>query len=128
MKLILKSMSVKNLLFVVSFMVHLIPKKLLKTQKNFGITTIALQNAPTWLRDSSQGLLDRRGKGLNSKPNLTPEEALQLKIKQLEERNRYLEMEVGLLAVACCQSCRHLVPNAWTSLAGLSVTRFASNG
>ncbi len=79
-------------------------------------------------KDGSQGLLDHRGKGLDSKPNLTPEEELQLKNKQLEERNRYLEMEVGLLAVACCQSCRHPVPNAWTSLSGLSVTRFASNG
>lgn len=45
----------------------------------------------------SQGLPARRGKGLKSKQNLTPEEELQLKIKQLEERNRYLEMEVGLL-------------------------------
>lgn len=48
-------------------------------------------------KDGSQGLLDRRGKGLDSKPNLTPAEELQLKIKQLEERNHYLEMEVGLL-------------------------------
>ncbi len=79
-------------------------------------------------KDASQGLLDRRSKGLDSKPTLPPEEELQLKNKQLEERNRYLEMEVGLLAVACCQSCRHPVPNAWTSLAGLSVTCFDSNG
>lgn len=48
-------------------------------------------------KDGSQGLLDRRGKGLESKPNLTEEEKLLLKIKQLEERNRYLEMEVGVL-------------------------------
>ncbi|MFC5631041.1 MULTISPECIES: hypothetical protein [Streptococcus] len=46
--------------------------------------------------------------------------------EKLEIVNWYLEK--GLLAVACCQSCRHPVPNAWTSLAGLSVTRFASNG
>lgn len=62
---------------------------------------ISYQQVYSWVRkfekDGSQGLLDRRGKGLNSKPNLTPKEALQLKIKQLEERNRYLEMEVGLL-------------------------------
>lgn len=35
--------------------------------------------------------------GLESKSNLTVEEELQLKIKQLEERNRYLEMENNLL-------------------------------
>ena len=62
---------------------------------------ISYQQVYSWVRkfekDGSQGLLDRRGKGLDSKPNLTPEEELQLKIKQLEERNHYLEMEVGLL-------------------------------
>lgn len=62
---------------------------------------ISYQQVYSWVKkfekDGSQGLLDRRGKGLDSKPNLTPEEELQLKIKQLEERNRYLEMEVGLL-------------------------------
>ncbi len=93
---------------------------------------ISYQQVYSWVRkfekDGSQGPLDRRGKGLDRKPTLPPEEELQLKNKQLEERNRYLEMEVGLLAVACCQSCRHPVPNAWTSLAELSVTRFASNG
>ncbi|HEL0023088.1 TPA: IS3 family transposase, partial [Streptococcus equi subsp. zooepidemicus] len=61
---------------------------------------ISYQQVYSWVRkfekDGSQGLLDRRGKGLESKLNLTPEEELQLKIKQLEERNRYLEMEVGL--------------------------------
>lgn len=62
---------------------------------------VSYQQVYSWVRkfekDGSQGLLDRRGKGLESKPNLTPEEELQLKIKQLEERNRYLEMENGLL-------------------------------
>lgn len=62
---------------------------------------ISYQQVYSWVRkfekDGSQGLLDRRGKGLDSKPNLTPEEELQLKIKQLEKRNRLLEMEVGLL-------------------------------
>ena len=48
-------------------------------------------------KDGSQGLLDRRGKALESKPNLTEAEQLQLKIKQLEERNRLLEIEVDLL-------------------------------
>ncbi len=46
--------------------------------------------------------------------------------EKLEIVNLYLE--IGLLAVACCQSCRPPVPNAWTSLARLSVTCFASNG
>ncbi|KXU11072.1 Mobile element protein [Streptococcus gallolyticus] len=62
---------------------------------------ISYQQVYSWVRkfeqEGSQGLLDRRGKGLETKPNLTPEEKLQLKIKQLEERNRYLEMELGLL-------------------------------
>ena len=62
---------------------------------------VSYQQVYSWVRkfekNGSDGLLDRRGKGLESKPNLTPEEELQLKIKQLEERNRYLEMEVGLL-------------------------------
>ncbi|MBP2622320.1 IS3 family transposase, partial [Streptococcus panodentis] len=60
---------------------------------------VSYQQVYSWVRkfekDGSQGLQDRRGKGLESKPNLTAEEELQLKIKQLEERNRYLEMEVG---------------------------------
>ncbi|WP_270757662.1 helix-turn-helix domain-containing protein, partial [Streptococcus infantarius] len=48
----------------------------------------------SWVRkfekDGSNGLLDRRGKDLESKPNLTPEEELRLKIKQQEERIKYL--------------------------------------
>lgn len=62
---------------------------------------VSYQQVYSWVRkfekNDSQGLVDRRGKGLESKPNLTEAEKLQLKIKQLEERNRYLEMEVGLL-------------------------------
>lgn len=62
---------------------------------------VSYQQVYSWVRkfekEGSQGLLDRRGKGLESKENLTETEALQLKIKQLEERNRYLEMENGLL-------------------------------
>ena len=62
---------------------------------------VSYQQVYSWVRkfekNGSQGLVDRRGKGLDSKPNLTKAEELQLKIKQLEERNRYLEMEVGLL-------------------------------
>lgn len=62
---------------------------------------VSYQQVYSWVRkfekDGSQGLEDRRGKGLESKPNLTTEEELLLKVKQLEERNRLLEMENGLL-------------------------------
>ena len=62
---------------------------------------VSYQQVYSWVRkfekDGSNGLLDRRGKGLESKPNLTPEEELRLKIKQQEERIKYLEMENGLL-------------------------------
>ncbi|WP_410531044.1 IS3 family transposase [Streptococcus sp. VEG1o] len=62
---------------------------------------VSYQQVYSWVRkfekNGSQGLLDRRGKGLDSKPHLTEAEELQLKIKQQEERIKYLEMEVGLL-------------------------------
>ncbi len=38
-------------------------------------------------QDGEQGLHDRRGKTLESKQNLTEEEKLQLRIKELEHRN-----------------------------------------
>lgn len=62
---------------------------------------ISYQQIYSWVRkfekEGSRGLEDRRGKGLESKSNLTNEEELLLKLKQLEERNRLLEMENGLL-------------------------------
>ena len=62
---------------------------------------VSYQQVYSWVKkfekQGSQGLVDRRGKGLDSKPNLTTEEELQLKIKQQEEKIRYLEAEVGLL-------------------------------
>jgi transposase len=62
---------------------------------------VSYQQVYSWVRkfekSGSQGLVDRRGRGLESKPNLTEAELLQLKIKQLKERNRLLEIEVGLL-------------------------------
>ena len=62
---------------------------------------VSCQQVYSWVRkfekDGSNGLLDRRGKGLESKPKLTLEEELRLKIKQQEERIKYLEMENGLL-------------------------------
>lgn len=66
---------------------------------------ISYQQVYSWVRqfekNGSQGLVDRRGKGVDSKPNLTEAEELQLKIKQQEARIKYLEMENGLLVVAC---------------------------
>ena len=62
---------------------------------------VSYQQVYSWVQKfeklGSLGLVDRRGKDLKSKETLTPEEEVRLKIKQLEERNRYLEMELGLL-------------------------------
>lgn len=62
---------------------------------------VSYQQVYSWVRkfekDGSNGLLDRRGKGLESKPNLTPEEETQLEMNRLKERIQYLEMENKLL-------------------------------
>jgi len=62
---------------------------------------VSYQQVYGWVRkyekDGEQGLEDRRGKSLDSKPVLTEEEKLQLRIKELEHRNQYLEAENGLL-------------------------------
>lgn len=62
---------------------------------------VSYQQVYSWVRkyekDGAQSLHDRRGKPLESKPNLTEEEKLQLRIKELEHRNQYLEAENGLL-------------------------------
>jgi len=62
---------------------------------------VSYQQVYSWVRkyekDGEQSLHDRRGKSLESKPNLTDEEKLQLRIKELEHRNQYLEAENGLL-------------------------------
>ncbi|CZT38850.1 transposase [Streptococcus agalactiae] len=62
---------------------------------------VSYQQIYSWVRklekNGSQGLVDRRVKGLESRPDLTEIEQLKLKIKQLEERNRLLEIEVSLL-------------------------------
>lgn len=42
-------------------------------------------------------LIDRRGRTLESKSNLSEQEILQLRIKELERRNTYLEAENGLI-------------------------------
>lgn len=62
---------------------------------------VSYQQVYGWVRkyekDGEQGLQDRRGKTLESKQRLTEEEKLQLRIKELEHRNQYLEAENGLL-------------------------------
>lgn len=62
---------------------------------------VSYQQVYSWVRkyekEGEQSLHDRRGKPLESKPNLTEEEKLQLRIKELEHRNQYLEAENGLL-------------------------------
>ena len=73
-------------------------KSVSQLSKLYGVSELAINSwKMKYEKDGSQGLLDRRGKGLESKPNLTEAEQLQLKIKQLEERNRLLEIEVDLL-------------------------------
>ena len=62
---------------------------------------VSYQQVYSWVRkyerDGEQGLEDRRGKTLESKTELTEEEKLQLRVKELEYRNQYLETENGLL-------------------------------
>jgi len=63
---------------------------------------VSYQQVYSWVRkyqqDGKQGLHDRRGKTLESKEHLhTEDELLQLRIKELEHRNKYLEAENGLL-------------------------------
>lgn len=62
---------------------------------------VSYQQVYSWVKKYESGgttaLQDRRGKGLASKETLTDEEQLQLKIKELEHRNQYLEAESGLL-------------------------------
>ena len=62
---------------------------------------VSYQQVYSWVRkfekEGSQGLQDRRGKGLESKPSLTTEEKLRLENQRLKEQNSLLEMELGLL-------------------------------
>jgi len=62
---------------------------------------VSYQQVYQWVqkyeKNGEEGLIDRRGRGLSSKSNLTDEEKLQLENKALEERNKYLEAEIGLL-------------------------------
>ena len=62
---------------------------------------VSYQQVYQWVqkyeKDGEEGLVDRRGRGLDSKSNLTDEEKLILENKALEERNKYLEAELGLI-------------------------------
>lgn len=63
-----------------------------KMAEKFGVSYQQVYFVRKFEKSGSQGLVDRRGRGLESKPNLTEAELLQLKIKQLKERNRLLEI------------------------------------
>lgn len=61
---------------------------------------VSYQQVYNWVRkfekDGINGLQDRRGKGLESKVNLTEVEKLKLEVKRLKARNAHLEMEIGI--------------------------------
>lgn len=71
-----------------------------KAQEKYGVS---YQQVYGWVRKykekGPEGLQDRRGRTLQSKPEgtLTEEERLKLRIKELEEREKYLEVENRLL-------------------------------
>lgn len=62
---------------------------------------VSYQQVYQWVRKYQNGgpeaLKDRRGRSLESKETLTEEEALQLEVKRLKQRNEYLEAENGLI-------------------------------
>lgn len=62
---------------------------------------VSYQQVYTWVQKYKQsgkeGLIDRRGKSLDTKEQLTEVEQLQLRLKEVEHRNAYLEAERGLL-------------------------------
>jgi transposase-like protein len=67
-----------------------------KTQEKYNVS---YQQVYGWVRkyekDGESALQDRRGRTLESKQTLTEEEKLQLRIQELEERAKYLEMKMG---------------------------------
>lgn len=70
-------------------------------QKTADKYEVSYQQVYQWVqkykKDGIDGLVDRRGRGLSSKSNLTEIERLKLKNKELEQRNQYLEAENGLI-------------------------------
>ena len=69
-----------------------------KAMKKFGVS---YSQVYSWVRKyrahGQAGLADRRGKSLASKSQLSEKEAQELRIKELEARNQYLEVENDLL-------------------------------
>lgn len=69
-----------------------------KAMKKFGVS---YSQVYSWVRKYREqgpaGLEDRRGKSLASKSQLSEKEAQELRIKELEARNQYLEVENDLL-------------------------------
>ena len=69
-----------------------------KAMKKFGVSYSQVYSWVKKYREQGpDGLADRRGKSLASKPHLSEKEAQELRIKELEARNQYLEVENGLL-------------------------------
>lgn len=69
-----------------------------KAMKKYGVSYSQVYSWVRKYREQGQaGLVDRRGKSLASKPQLSEKEAQALRIKELEARNQYLEAENGLL-------------------------------
>lgn len=70
-------------------------------QKTADTYQVSYQQVYQWVqkyeKEGVEGLVDRRGRGLDAKPHLSHEEKLILENKALEERNKYLEAELGLL-------------------------------
>lgn len=69
-----------------------------KAMKKFGVSYSQVYSWVKKYREQGpDGLADRRGKSLASKSQLSEKEAQELRIKELEARNQYLEVENGLL-------------------------------
>ena len=70
-------------------------------QKMADLYQVSYQQVYQWVRkylqQGEEGLIDRRGRSLETKASLTDTERLQLRIKELERRNEYLEAENGLI-------------------------------
>ena len=77
----------------------------LADDKHYGATALkyncSYQQVRNWVlryeKMGSAGLEDRRGRRAGTQPARTPEEELRDKIKELERRNRDLQMENDLL-------------------------------
>lgn len=68
-----------------------------KAMKKFRVSYSQVSWVRKYHEQGQAGLADRRGKSLATKPQLSEKEAQELRIKELEARNQYLEAENGLL-------------------------------